>query len=100
MPKVIALAPVLVSCNGRLEFVPTSTVPKLSELCAIVSEDGLETPTTEMNSSEVVALEETSIALGRDPLPEPCCVVLCGVKVTVSVQLAPGRMLAQLLDTV
>ncbi len=80
--------------------MPTSTVPKLSELCAIVSEDGLETPTTEMNSSEVVALEDISMALTRCPLPDPCCVEFCGVNVTVSVQLAPGTMVAQLLDTV
>jgi hypothetical protein len=98
---VIALVPVLVSCTLWVEFVPTSTVPKLSELGARVSEDGLETATTEMNSSDVLALEETSMELTRIPLPDPCCVELCGVNVTVSVQLAPGTIVAQLLvDTV
>jgi len=55
--------------------------------------DGLDTAASEMNSSEVLASDEISIAPMR--VPEPGWVAACGVKVAVKTQLAPGTIAEQ-----
>jgi hypothetical protein len=97
--KVMAEEPVLLSCRGSVALAPVSTVPKLSGLCPTMRVGGAAVPTSEMNSSELLALEEISMALMRVAAVEPVCEVLCGVKVTVRVQLAAGRMVEQLEET-
>src|ERR1035437_4669896 len=66
-----AMLPVFVSCTLSDAFAPTRTVPKLSEPGLTARVDGLETPTSEMNSSDVLAFEAISIALTRAPAPPP-----------------------------
>ena len=93
--NMTAVAPVLVTWMGRVALVLTRTVPKLSELCPRTSVEGLETPTREMNSREVLAVEEISTEAARVVAAE-----FCGVKAMLRVQLAPGTRVEQLLATV
>ena len=51
-----------------------------------------------MNSSDVLALEDISIALTR--ALDPGCMEFCGAKEAESVQLAPGKIVEQLLAAV
>src|SRR5580704_12509367 len=97
--RMVGPEPVLVSSTPSTAFAPTSTLLKFSEAGATASVDGLDTPTSEMNSSEVLALDEISTAPARVAEPDPDCAGLCGVKATVRVQLAPGTMVEQLLVT-
>lgn len=78
--------PGLVSWRLRVELVPTRIEPKSSEAGDTVIMAGAVVPISEMNSSGVEALEEISIAPMRVDRPEG----LYGVKVTVTVQAAPG----------
>lgn len=83
----------LVTVRGNVVLLPTSTVPKsnVPELRETV--DGLESPATDTNSSDVFAFEEISTALAR----VAASVAGCGVKTTEIVQVAPARSVAQLL---
>ncbi len=83
-------------CRGRKAFAPMTTVPKERVFCGINSVGGLEAPMSEMNSSGVPESEEISAAEMRVVAVE----VLCGVKTMVSVQLVPGRSVAQVLEAV
>ena len=100
LARIAGLEAVLVIWTPSVAFAPTSTVPKLSAAGARTMVGGLETPTSEMNSSDVLALEEISIAPTRAAGLVPGWAEGCGVKVMVRVQLAPGTMMEQLLATV
>ena len=60
---VAAPEPELVICTLRAEDAPTTTLPKSSDMGVTERLDVLDTAASEMNSSEVVALDEISIAL-------------------------------------
>lgn len=90
--------PLLASWSVRLVLAPTRTLPKLSDAGETPSAEVLDTPATEMYSSDVPAFEEISTALARTP--GPACDALCGVKATVMGQVAPGTMVEQLPATV
>ena len=82
----------LVMVRGNVAVLPTSTVPNsnVPELRETV--DGLDSPATDTNSSDVFAFEEISIAPTRVAAPEAGC----GVKTTEMVHVAPARSVAQL----
>ena len=96
--RVAGLEPVLESSTDRAVVEPITTAPKLSDVGATVRVEGFDSPTREMNSSEVVAFEEISMALMR--VVASGAVDVCGVKVMVRGQLAPGWMVGQLPATV
>ena len=92
--RVAGLEPLFVSCIGSAAVAPTNTLLKLSEAGVRLIVGGVDTPTSEMNSREVLAFNDISIA------PTKVATALdWGVKVTVRVQLAPGTMVVQLLVT-
>ena len=74
--------------------MPRRTVPKSRAVGERVRVAGLAAPRRLMNSSEVLESEVISRAAMRVP------VELCGVKLTVRGQLAPGTRVAQALVTV
>ena len=88
-------AAVLVIWIGRVLDAPSCTEPKLSAMDESVMGAGVAIPWRLMKSRAVLASEVISRALMR--------VVLvgsaegCGVKVTMRMQLAEGRMVEQLL---
>src|SRR5271170_184640 len=92
--KVTGAALVLVIWTGRVEVAPSWTVPKSREMGARVRGDGVASPRRLMKSSAVLASEVISRALMR---VEELVAEGCGVKVTMRMQLAEGRMVVQLL---
>jgi hypothetical protein len=58
----------------------------------------LATPTSEMNSSEVLEFEDISTAPTLIPAPVPACDEFCGVNPTVTVQLSPAIRVEQLVE--
>src|SRR5882757_806470 len=81
--KVAGLVLVLVIWSGRVEVVPSWTVPKSSAMGEMVRGDGVAVPRRLMKSSAVLASEVISRALMR-----------------VVALVAEGRMVVQVLWTV
>jgi hypothetical protein len=94
---VAGVGAVLVIWTGRVAVLPSWTEPKSRAMGETVIGDGVAAPRRLMNSRAVLASEVISRALMR--------VVAfvaegCGVKVTMRMQLAEGRMVVQLLCAV
>jgi hypothetical protein len=91
--KVTGVAAVLVIWRGRVVELPTRTVPKSSAAGARARKDGSAAPMRLMKSSEELASEVISSAPMRVPGD-------WGVNATMRLQLAPGTMVVQALETV
>ena len=91
--KVMGAVPVLLIWTGRVDVVPSTVEPKVSDAGLRVSGLAVEVDASETNSSAVAAFERIS--------SEAMCVPgVCGVAVTVIVQVLPGRVVVQVEELV
>src|SRR5271154_4522046 len=96
--KVAGLVLVLAVWRGRVLVAPSWTVPKSRAMGAMMRGDGVAVPRRLMKSRAVLASEVISRAVMR--VVSDGSAVGCGVKVTMTMQLAEGMTVAQLLLTV